>query len=141
MRTRRRKGLGRFGEKFRRDGQIGGAKISGSNDDAEDLGKFDLGGALRLEKEAEKTKLSYFSGRGSLAGWLRAVTNQLAIDGFRKNETFVQIEEDREFENLAQDSSEKTGNEKIVSHTENPEEIFSERQTAERRCRGIETGD
>jgi DNA-directed RNA polymerase specialized sigma24 family protein len=42
----------------------------------------------------------------------------------------VQIEEDREFENLAQDSSEKTGNEKVVAHTENPEELFSERQTA-----------
>jgi len=77
-----------------------------------------------------KSKLAYYSGRGSLAGWLRAVTNQLAIDQFRKMKRLVQIEEDREFENLAQDSSEKTGNEKLVSHIENPEEIFSEKQTA-----------
>lgn len=103
-------------------------KISNNAEDAEDLA-----GSIWAElyglKEG-KSKLAYFSGRGSLAGWLRAVTNQLAIDGFRKMKRLVQIEEDREFENLAQNSSEKTGNEKVVSHTENPEEIFSERQTA-----------
>ena len=103
-------------------------KISGNNDDAEDLA-----GSIWAElyglKEG-KSKLAYFSGRGSLAGWLRAVTNQLAIDQFRKMKRLVQIEEDREFENLAQDSSEKTGNNLVVSHTKNPEEIFSEQQTA-----------
>ncbi len=103
-------------------------RISGSNDDAEDLASS-IWAELYGLKEG-KSKLAYFSGRGSLAGWLRAVTNQLAIDGFRKMKRLVQIEEDREFENLAQNSSEKTGNEKIVSHTENPEEIFSEKQTA-----------
>jgi len=112
------------------DGTVKSAarKISSNAEDAEDLA-----GSIWAElyglKEG-KSKLAYFSGRGSLAGWLRAVTNQLAIDGFRKMKRLVQIEEDREFENLAQDSSEKTGNEKVVSHTENPEEIFSERQTA-----------
>ncbi len=103
-------------------------KISNNNEDAEDLA-----GSIWAElyglKEG-KSKLAYYSGRGSLAGWLRAVTNQLAIDQFRKMKRLVQIEEDREFENLAQDSSEKTGNEKLVSHTQNPEEIFSEKQTA-----------
>lgn len=103
-------------------------KISSNSEDAEDLASS-IWAELYGLKEG-KSKLAYFSGRGSLAGWLRAVTNQLAIDGFRKMKRIVQIEEDREFENLAQDSSEKTGNEKVVSHTENPEEIFSERQTA-----------
>lgn len=112
------------------DGAVKSAarKICGNNEDAEDLA-----GSIWAElyglKEG-KSKLAYFSGRGSLAGWLRAVTNQLAIDQFRKMKRLVQIEEDREFENLAQDSSEKTGNERLVSHTENPEEIFSEKQTA-----------
>jgi RNA polymerase sigma-70 factor (ECF subfamily) len=103
-------------------------RISNNSEDAEDLA-----GSIWAElyglKEG-KSKLAYFSGRGSLAGWLRAVTNQLAIDGFRKMKRLVQIEEDREFENLAQTASEETKNQKVVSHTENPEELFSERQTA-----------
>lgn len=103
-------------------------KISSNAEDAEDLASS-IWAELYGLKEG-KSKLAYFSGRGSLAGWLRAVTNQLAIDGFRKMKRLVQVEETREFENLAQDSSEKTGNEKVVAHTENPEEIFSERQTA-----------
>jgi RNA polymerase sigma-70 factor, ECF subfamily len=103
-------------------------KISNNNEDAEDLASS-IWAELYGLKEG-KSKLGYFSGRGSLAGWLRAVTNQLAIDEFRKIKRIVQIEETREFENLAQNSSEKTGNEKILAHTENPEEIFSERQTA-----------
>lgn len=103
-------------------------KISGSNEDAEDLASS-IWAELYGLKEG-KSKLAYFSGRGSLAGWLRAVTNQLAIDEFRKMKRLVQIEETREFENLAQNSSEKNDNRQIISHTENPEEIFSERQTA-----------
>ena len=103
-------------------------KISNNAEDAEDLASSIWAELYGLREG--KSKLAYFSGRGSLAGWLRAVTNQLAIDQFRKMKRLVQIEETREFENLAQDSSEKTGNEKLVSHAENPEEIFSERQTA-----------
>ena len=112
------------------DGTVKSAarKISNNSEDAEDLASS-IWAELYGLKEG-KSKLAYFSGRGSLAGWLRAVTNQLAIDGFRKMKRLVQIEEDREFENLAQDSSEKTGNEKVIAHTENPEEIFSEKQTA-----------
>ncbi len=104
-------------------------KISGNNEDAEDLASSIWAELYGLK--AGKSKLGYFSGRGSLAGWLRAVTNQLAIDQFRKMKRLVQIEETREFENLAQDSSEKTDNRQIISHTENPEEIFSEKQTAQ----------
>lgn len=103
-------------------------KISNNAEDAEDLASS-IWAELYGLKEG-KSKLAYFSGRGSLAGWLRAVTNQLAIDQFRKMKRLVQIEETREFENLAQDSSEKTGNERLVSHAESPEEIFSERQAA-----------
>lgn len=103
-------------------------RISSNAEDAEDLASS-IWAELYGLKEG-KSKLAYFSGRGSLAGWLRAVTNQLAIDGFRKMKRLVQVEEAREFENLAQDSSEKTDNEKVVAQTENPEEIFSERETA-----------
>jgi RNA polymerase sigma-70 factor len=107
-------------------------KISNNSEDAEDLASSiwaELYG-LRHDKEGKlKTKLSYYSGRGSLAGWLRAVVSQLAIDEYRKQSKFVQIEETREFENLTNESSEKDENSKVVAHSDNPEQIFSERQT------------
>ncbi len=108
-------------------------KISSNAEDAEDLAGSiwaELYG-LKHDKDGKlKTKLSYYSGRGSLGGWLRAITNQLAIDEFRKTSKLVQIEENREFENLAEDSSQKTGNELVVSHSANPEEILTENRTA-----------
>lgn len=107
-------------------------KISQNNEDAEDLASSiwaELYG-LKHDKDGKlKTKLSYYSGRGSLGGWLRAVVSQLAIDGFRKQSKFVQIEENREFENLANESSEKTDNLNVVSHSENPEELLSEKRS------------
>lgn len=107
-------------------------KISNNAEDAEDLASSiwaELYG-LKHDKDGKlKTKLSYYSGRGSLAGWLRAVVSQLAIDQYRKQAKFVQIEENREFENLANESSEKSDNSQVVSHSDNPEQIFSEKQT------------
>jgi len=108
-------------------------KISSNAEDAEDLAGSiwaELYG-LKHDKDGKlKTKLSYYSGRGSLGGWLRAITNQLAIDEFRKQSKFVQIEENREFENLANESSERSENSQVVSHAENPEEILTENRTA-----------
>ena len=107
-------------------------KISQNNEDAEDLASSiwaELYG-LKHDKDGKlKTKLSYYSGRGSLGGWLRAVVSQLAIDGFRKQSKYVQIEENREFENLANESSEKSENNSVVAHSDNPEQIFTEKQT------------
>ncbi len=107
-------------------------KISNNAEDAEDLASSiwaELYG-LKHDKDGKlKTKLSYYSGRGSLAGWLRAIVSQLAIDGFRKTSKFVQIEEPREFENLANESSENSDNAKIVHASNNPEENFSAKQT------------
>ncbi len=104
-------------------------KFAKNKEDAEDLASSiwaELHG-LKLDTEGnKKSKLAYYSGKGSLAGWLRAVTNQLAIDQFRKMKRLVQTEDDREFEVLAQDSSEKTDNKIVVSATENPEDIYSE---------------
>jgi RNA polymerase sigma-70 factor len=107
-------------------------KIAHNNDDAEDLASSiwaELYG-LKHDKDGKlRTKLSYYSGRGSLAGWLRAVVSQLAIDEFRKQSRFVQIEENREFENLAHESAENSENNSVVAHSDNPEQIFSEKQT------------
>ncbi len=99
-----------------------------NKEDAEDLASSiwaELHG-LRVDKKGnKKSKLAYYSGRGSLGGWLRAVTNQLAIDEFRKMKRIVQTEDDREFEVLAQGSSENSDFKSVVSLSENPEEIYS----------------
>lgn len=84
---------------------------------------------LKHDKDGKlKSKLSYYSGRGSLGGWLRAIVSQLAVDQYRKQSRLVQVEEARDFENLANESSEKSENLNVISHTENPEDIFGEKQ-------------
>lgn len=106
-------------------------KISNNLEDSEDLASSiwaELYGLKEKDGKA-KGKLSYYSGRGSLAGWLRAVVSQLAIDQFRKQSKFVQIEEDREFENLANQSAEKDENSLLVAHGESPEDILSRTET------------
>lgn len=108
-------------------------KMSSNNEDAEDLASSIWAELYGLRTDADgkkKSKLAYYSGRGSLAGWLRAVVSQLAIDQFRKQSKFVQIEEDREFENLANEASLHSGN-GLVSHSEDPEVQLSNKQTAE----------
>lgn len=107
-------------------------KISSNNEDAEDLASSIWAELYGLRTDADgnkKSKLAYYSGRGSLAGWLRAVVSQLAVDQFRKVSKFVQIEEDREFENLASEAA-LSGNNHQPSHTANPEDLFSEGQAS-----------
>jgi RNA polymerase sigma-70 factor (ECF subfamily) len=102
-------------------------KLVANSEDAEDLASS-VWAELYGLKEG-KSKLSYYSGRGSLGGWLRAVISQLAVDHFRQSSRLVQIEENREFENLAQESLEKNDGLKPQIHTDTPEKIFSEKQT------------
>jgi DNA-directed RNA polymerase specialized sigma24 family protein len=51
----------------------------------------------------------------------------------------VQIEETREFENLAEESSNNSNNDHVVSHAENPEEIFSDKQTSQDVAAALQT--
>jgi RNA polymerase sigma-70 factor, ECF subfamily len=107
-------------------------KVSSNAEDADDLASSIWAELYGLRRDAEgnkKGKLAYYSGRGSLAGWLRAVVSQLAIDQYRKDSRFVQVEESRDFENLAEESSNHDRG--LVSHTASPEEIFGEREAAE----------
>lgn len=83
-------------------------KISSNSEDAEDLASSIWAELYGLREG--KSKLAYYSGRGSLGGWLRAVVAQLAVDQYRKIARFVQVEEDRDFDSLASDSSEISGN-------------------------------
>ena len=116
------------------DGAVKSAarKISPNMEDAEDLASSIWAELYGLRQDADgnkKSKLAYYSGRGSLAGWLRAVIAQLAVDQFRKQSRYVQIEEDREFENLAAEASAGSDHHG-TSDLHNPEERYAETRTA-----------
>jgi len=83
--------------------------VSGNEENAEDLAQSiwaELHG-LRVRADGKPAgKLAYYSGRGSLAGWLRAVIAQLAIDQHRKDSKLVQTEEDSDFDRITKDQKE-----------------------------------
>ena len=87
------------------------ARSASSNEEgAEDLAQSiwaELHG-LRIREDGKPAgKLAYYSGRGSLAGWLRAVVAQLAVDQHRKQSRLVQAEEDEDFDRIIQHSQEE----------------------------------
>ncbi len=106
------------------------ARSASSNEDAaEDLAQSiwaELYG-LRTKKDGKPaSKLAYYSGRGSLAGWLRAVVAQLAVDVFRKQSRLVQTEEDTDLDRLAHDSNIGEG-QAVLAGIPTPEESMSNR--------------
>ena len=82
------------------------ARSASSNEEgAEDLTQSiwaELYGLRVREDGRPAGKLAYYSGRGSLAGWLRAVVAQLAIDQHRKQSRLVQTDEDSDFDRIIQ---------------------------------------
>ena len=80
------------------------ARSASSNEDgAEDLAQSiwaELHGLRTRDDGKPAGKLAYYSGRGSLAGWLRAVVAQLAVDQHRKSSRLVQTEEDADFDRI-----------------------------------------
>lgn len=56
---------------------------------------------LRETAGARVSKFSFYSGRGSLRGWLRAVVFQLSADHHRQTSRLVQTEEPEEMDRLA----------------------------------------
>ncbi len=103
------------------------ARSASKNEDAaEDLAQSiwaELYG-LRTRKDGmPASKLAYYSGRGSLAGWLRAVVAQLAVDVFRKQSRLVQTEEGTDLERLARVAEGGA----IVAAIPSPEESISNR--------------
>ncbi len=78
---------------------------SGSEDAAEELAQSVWAELFGLRARADGRpagKLAYYSGCGSLGGWLRAVVGQLAVDRHRKSARLVQTEEAADFDRLAQ---------------------------------------
>ena len=107
------------------------ARSASSNEDAaEDLAQSiwaELHG-LRSRKDGRPGgKLSYYSGRGSLAGWLRAVVSQLAVDVHRKQSRLVQAEEDSDLDRMAREVPAGEGQATLAAGLRNPEEVIANR--------------
>ena len=83
---------------------------------------------LRGDKDGKRSsKLAYYSGRGSLAGWLRAVVSQLAVDSYRKQSRLVQAEEDTELDRLAREMPLVSAGNTPASSLLNPEQAIANR--------------
>jgi RNA polymerase sigma-70 factor (ECF subfamily) len=89
------------------------ARAASSNEAmADDLAQSiwaELHGLKAREDGTAAGKLAYYSGAGSLGGWLRAVVGQLAIDQHRKQSRIVQTEEDSELDRLVLSEAEPDG--------------------------------
>ena len=107
------------------------ARSATANEDAaEDLAQSIWAELYGLRTRADgrpASKLAYYSGRGSLAGWLRAVVGQLSVDTFRKQSKLVQAEEDADLDRLARDA--RIGEAQTLAATaiQNPEQSVSNR--------------
>src|SRR5919202_4852955 len=73
-------------------------------------------------------KLAYYSGCGSLGGWLRAVVGQLAVDRHRRTSRLVQTEEASEFDRAAAEVHEGDGWRPVAPR--DPESALAERDAA-----------
>ncbi len=108
---------------------------SSNNEEAEELAQSiwaEIYG-LRQNDEGKRTgKLGYYSGRGSLGGWLRAIVAQLAVDRHRRTSRFVQTEEDADFDRLSEENAEHRSF--AVARTLDPERTLA----AERAARDLQ---
>ena len=101
------------------------ARAASSNADAaEDVAQSiwaELHGLKQRADGSTAGKLAYYSGVGSLGGWLRAVVGQLAIDQHRKQSRLVQTEEEPEMDRLSRDSDQS---DKVFVTAPNPEDAL-----------------
>lgn len=99
--------------------------------EAEDLAQSiwaELYGLRARDDGKPAGKLAYYSGCGSLGGWLRAIVAQLAVDRHRRTARLVQTEDDAEFDALAQDSKQAESNAFSSHASHNPEQSLAERE-------------
>ena len=116
-------------ERFTTTVRSAARSASSSEDAAEDLAQSiwaELYGLRTRSDGRPASKLAYYSGRGSLAGWLRAVVAQLAVDTFRKQSKLVQTEEDADLDRLAHEVRIGEG-QPALAGIQNPEESMSNR--------------
>ena len=85
----------------------------------------DLHGLKVREDGKPAGKLAYYSGAGSLGGWLRAVVGQLAIDQHRRQSRLVQTEEDSDLERMAHDAGVDSDGSSPFHSAPSPEESLA----------------
>lgn len=104
----------------------------GNETDAEELAGTVWAELYGLRSTAEgKTsgKLAYYSGCGSLGGWLRAVVAQMNIDRHRRTARFVQTEEAADFDRLSTDAHESIEENFRAASTRDPERALEQKET------------
>jgi RNA polymerase sigma-70 factor (ECF subfamily) len=96
-----------FDAEYRHTMQGAARALTKDEAEAEDLIQFVFGElyGVRLDGAKRLSKLSHYSGRGSLGGWLRAVVYQAFIDRKRQTSRFEQVEEIAEFDRLANEAA------------------------------------
>jgi RNA polymerase sigma-70 factor (ECF subfamily) len=107
----------RFSTTVRSAARSASANEVGADDLAQSIWA-ELHGLRRRVDGQPAGKLAYYSGIGSLAGWLRAVVAQLAIDQHRKQSRLVQTEEDADFDRIiqnGQDHCDWSGREAVLN--------------------------
>lgn len=106
------------------------ARAASPNEDrAEDLAQSiwaELHGLKVRDDGLPAGKLAYYSGAGSLGGWLRAVVGQLAIDRHRREARLIQMEEDSDLDRVAQDGDGEAEAAGVFHAAANPEEALSQ---------------
>jgi RNA polymerase sigma-70 factor (ECF subfamily) len=84
---------------------------------------------LRVREDGGRAgKLAYYSGCGSLGGWLRAVVGQLAVDRHRRSARLVQTEEASDFDRAHGEGEHQDG--WRAAAAPDPESAFAETEQA-----------
>ncbi|HET9479695.1 MAG TPA: sigma-70 family RNA polymerase sigma factor [Pyrinomonadaceae bacterium] len=115
-------------ERFNTTVRSAARSASANEDAAEELAQSiwaELYGLRVRDDGRPASKLAYYSGRGSLAGWLRAVVAQLSVDAFRKQSKLVQTEEDADLDRLARDARIGETQTFAAAGVQNPEQSLS----------------
>ena len=115
-------------ERFTTTVRSAARSASANEDAAQDLAQSiwaELYGLRVRDDGRPASKLAYYSGRGSLAGWLRAVVAQLSVDTFRKQSKLVQTEEDADLDRLARDARISETQTFAAAGVQNPEQSLS----------------
>jgi RNA polymerase sigma-70 factor, ECF subfamily len=115
-----------------RSSVLSAARTSSAGEaEAEELAESvwaELYGLRAREDGRPAGKLAYYSGCGSLGGWLRAVVGQLAVDRHRRTSRLVQTEEASEFDRAAAEVHEGDGWRPVAPR--DPERGLAERDAA-----------
>lgn len=118
-------------EQFRPTVMSAARGACGGEGAAEELAQSVWAELYGLRARADGTasgKLAYYSGCGSLGGWLRAVVGQLAVDRHRQTSRLVQTEEDADFDRLTL-GHEQGGNGSFpIANTPDPERALMRRE-------------